>query len=107
MHISIISTHWEDIINNKIKLTKQNEAAASEWPGRKPEDGEINCSMTMDEADKLVRAVTHPYPGAFFKSNSTVMRIWSAKTDSAEGQIKLADGYLTPIEYDIEKGDEQ
>ena len=66
MHITLISKYWDDIVNNNITLTKQNESEATEWPGRKPEDGEIFSSMTMDEADKLVRAVTHPYPGAFY-----------------------------------------
>ncbi|WP_153724707.1 formyltransferase family protein [Heliorestis convoluta] len=102
MHITLISKYWNDIINNNITLMKQNEDDATEWPGRKPEDGEILSSMTMDEADKLVRAVTHPYPGAFFKVNDKTMRIWSATTYKDEGEIKLRDGYLVPIDYEIE-----
>jgi len=102
MHITLISKYWNDIVNNKITLKKQNEADATEWPGRKPEDGEIFRSMTMDEADKMVRAVTHPYPGAFYKDGDRTIRIWSAKTNKNEGEIKLSDGYLIPIDYEIE-----
>ena len=102
MHITLISKHWDDIVNDSIKLTKQNEAKATEWPGRKPEDGEIHNSMTMNEVDKLVRAVTHPYPGAFYNDRDRTIRIWSAKTDANEGEIKLKNGYLTPIDYEIE-----
>lgn len=101
MHITLISKYWDDIVNNNITLTKQNEANATEWPGRKPEDGEIFSSMTMDEADKLVRAVTHPYPGAFYKDEDRIIRIWSAKMNKNEGEIKLSDGYLTPTDYEI------
>src|SRR5690606_155268 len=72
MHISLISSYWNDIVNNKITLIKQNDQDATEWPGRKPEDGEILNSMTMEEADRLVRAVTHPYPGAFYKDKNKV-----------------------------------
>lgn len=103
MHITLIEKYWDSIVNNNITLTKQNEADASEWPGRKPEDGEILNTMTMDEADKLVRAVTHPYPGAFYHSEENTLRIWSAKTSSADGGIALKDGYLTPIGYEIEE----
>ena len=41
MHITLISKYWNDIVENNITLTKQNEENATEWPGRKPEDGEI------------------------------------------------------------------
>ncbi|UTR12130.1 methionyl-tRNA formyltransferase [Evansella sp. LMS18] len=102
MHITLIGEYWDDIVNNNISLTKQNDEVASEWAGRKPEDGEILSSMTIDEADKLVRAVTHPYPGAFYKDGERTYRIWSAQTDENAGEIKLSDGYLIPVDYEIE-----
>lgn len=101
-HVTLISKYWNLIIKNKAEMIIQNEVDATEWPGRKPEDGEIFNSMTMDEADKFVRAVTHPYPGAFYKDGDRTIRIWSAKTDQNQGEIKLNDGYLTPIDYEIE-----
>src|SRR5690606_10984614 len=91
MHISLISKYWNDIVNNNIVLKKQNDTEATEWAGRKPEDGEILNSMSMDEAEKLVRAVTHPYPGAFYKDNGEIYRIWSAEKSKDQGPIKLND----------------
>lgn len=102
MHVELISKYWEEIVNDRVVLKKQDEDKATEWSGRKPEDGEILSSMTMDEADKLVRAVTYPYPGAFYKDKDKMIRIWSSKVDSNKGEIKLIDGYLTPIDYEIE-----
>ena len=102
MHVSLISRYWDGIVNNSITLEKQNEAEATEWPGRKPEDGEITSNMTMDEADKLVRAVTHPYPGAFYKVDGKTLRVWSAEKSATESEIKLNDGYLKPVKYEIE-----
>jgi methionyl-tRNA formyltransferase len=102
MHITLISKYWNDIVNNKISLTKQNDAYATEWPGRKPEDGEIKSTMTIEEADKLVRAVTHPYPGAFYKSEKKTVKIWSADFNSKQGEIKLKNGFLTPVHYEVE-----
>lgn len=102
MHITLIAKYWSDIVNNNITLTKQIESEATEWPGRKPEDGGILNSMSMDEVDKLVRAVTHPYPGAFYKDGNQTFRIWSAKFNKDEGEIKLRDGFLIPIDYEVE-----
>ncbi|QUI25013.1 methionyl-tRNA formyltransferase [Vallitalea pronyensis] len=102
MHVELIAKYWDDIVNDRVVLKKQDESKATEWSGRKPDDGELLSSMKMDEADKLVRAVTHPYPGAFYKDRDKVIRIWSAKVDPDEGEIKLSDGYLTPIDYENE-----
>lgn len=102
MHVEIISKYWQDIVNDKILLMKQDESKATEWPARKPEDGEILSSMRMNEADRLVRAVTHPYPGAFYKDGDKTIRIWTAKVDPNQGEIKLINGYLTPIDYEVE-----
>lgn len=102
MHVELISKYWDDIVNDRVILTKQDESNATEWVGRKPEDGELLSLMTMDEADKLVRAVTHPYPGAFYRDGDREIKIWSARVDPNEGKIKLIDGCLTPIVYEIE-----
>ena len=100
MHTELIRRYWEDIINDRVTLTPQNHAEATEWPGRHPEDGEIFSTMTMDEADKLVRAVTHPYPGAFTVKDGVKTVIWSASFDKNTGVFPLADGYLTPIDFE-------
>lgn len=102
MHVVLISKYWTDIVNDRIILTKQKENEATVWPGRKPEDGEIFSSMSMEEADIMVRAVTHPYPGAFFRDKDKIIRIWSAKIDAGAGMVKLADGFITPLEYEIQ-----
>lgn len=103
MHIRLIRDYWKDIVNNTVELKKQDDSIATEWPGRKPADGEIFESMTMQEAERLVRAVTHPYPGAFYIKNGKKVIIWKAKVQSEQQEtgIRLKDGYLIPIEYDV------
>ena len=101
MHVELIKRYWNDIVENKVTLTKQNNAEATEWPGRKPEDGEILNTMTIDEVDKLIRAVTHPYPGAFYVENGKKIVIWSAEFSKTDGMIKIKDGFICPIEYEI------
>ena len=84
-------------------LIKQDHSKATEWPGRKPEDGEITSAMTMEQADRMVRAVTHPYPGAFFREGDKVLRIWSATVSKETGRIALKDGFLEPIVFESEE----
>ena len=102
MHVDLISKYWEDIINDRVSLTKQDHTQATEWPGRTAKDGEITSEMTVDEVDKLVRAVTHPYPGAFYIEDKNKTIIWSANVSKESGLIKLKDGYLEPFDFEVE-----
>ncbi len=43
----------------------QNHSKATYYGGRRPSDGEIDWSKSATEIRNLVRAVTHPYPGAY------------------------------------------
>ena len=103
MHVTLMSQCWKDLVNGTVELTPQDHTKATEWPGRKPADGEIFSSMTMEEADRLVRAVTHPYPGAFYRTENGTLRIWSADTSADAGMIALKDGYLNPIDFESEE----
>lgn len=102
-HIELIEKYLKDIVNNKLDLKKQDETKATYWEGRKPEDGEIKKEMTTEEAERLVRAVTHPYPGAFYKEKNQKIIIWSSKLIKKyeKNAIKLRDGYLLPVNYEI------
>ncbi|WHX26176.1 formyltransferase family protein [Virgibacillus halodenitrificans] len=103
LHITLISNNWDNIVNNNITLTKQDEEEATYWRGRTPEEGEIFDSMTIVEADRLIRAVTHPYPGAFYRKKDKTIRIWKSDISKISGDIKLKDGYLILLEYEIEE----
>lgn len=103
MHVELMGRSWEDIISDRVTLTKQDHSQATEWPGRKPEDGEIFPDMTMEKADRMVRAVTHPYPGAFYRDAQGTLRIWKAAVSAEQGSIRLKDGYLEPLEFEREE----
>ncbi|MCI8661605.1 MAG: methionyl-tRNA formyltransferase [Lachnospiraceae bacterium] len=99
-HILLIQNNWERLLRGQVDFIKQDEREATEWPERKPEDGEIFGHMSVEESLRLIRAVTHPYPGAFFRRGRELWRIWSAEKGDFDG-IKVADGYIRPIEYEI------
>ena len=54
----------------------QDHAGASYFGGRRPEDGHIQWTRPAQEIYNLVRAVTHPYPGAFTFLNGRKLFIW-------------------------------
>lgn len=85
-----------DIVQGKI----QDESKATYWEGRKPKDGELSLSMTMEQVDRLVRATTKPYPGAYLMQNDKKVIIWKGFTSEKSHEkddwfeLKLQDGYF-------------
>jgi methionyl-tRNA formyltransferase len=54
----------------------QDHSQASYFGGRRPEDGRINWTKPAPAIYNLVRAVTHPYPGAFTLMDGRKLYIW-------------------------------
>ena len=46
---------------------------------RRPADGEIDWTRSADEIERLVRAVTRPYPGAFTWLRGRELAVWAAR----------------------------
>ncbi len=63
----------------------QDHARASYFGGRRPEDGRIAWHQPARRLHDLVRAVTHPYPGAFTSWRGERLFVWSARPDDAHG----------------------
>lgn len=82
----------------------QDHSQASYFGGRRPEDGRISWTKPAREIYNLVRAVTHPYPGAFTSLNGRKLFIWWGRplaepvsTAAVPGQIMariLGEGLL-------------
>jgi methionyl-tRNA formyltransferase len=62
--------------------TPQDDAQATYFGGRKPEDGRINWAKTSIQIFNLIRAVTDPYPGAFTDVGPARLMVWWAEPDS-------------------------
>jgi methionyl-tRNA formyltransferase len=57
---------------------------SSYYGGRKPEDGLISWGKTARSIYNLIRAVTHPYPGAFTHLDGRKLFVWWAKIEPGE-----------------------
>jgi methionyl-tRNA formyltransferase len=68
----------------------QDPAEASYFGGRRPEDGAIDWRWPARRIYDLVRAVTHPYPGAFTAHGRRRLFVWWARAE--EHRLDLAPG---------------
>lgn len=57
----------------------QDHTHATTFGGRRPEDGRLAWQHPARELYDLVRAVTHPYPGAFTTWAEAQLFVWQAK----------------------------
>jgi methionyl-tRNA formyltransferase len=98
-HEDLIAKVYINMEERAVNLIGQDESKATYWEGRTPADGEINSDMTVEEAERLIRATTHPYPGAFIKTGYGKRIIWSAAiSDNPENPLKLKNGTIDIIE---------
>ncbi|MCF0248037.1 MAG: formyltransferase [Synergistes sp.] len=57
----------------------QDESEATYFGRRRPKDGEIDWNKSAVEIYNLIRAVTHPFPGAFTEFDGKKYFIWKAR----------------------------
>jgi methionyl-tRNA formyltransferase len=73
----------------------QDPSRATIFPRRRPADGLIAWEEPALRVRNLIRAVAHPYPGAFSHLGTRTIRIWQAVLEprggnAAPGQILCA-----------------
>lgn len=106
-HRDLMRDAWADLSAGRVTLTPQDEGQATYWPGRTPEDGRLLPTMSVAEADRIVRAVTTPYPGAFIDGHRGRLRVWEAvpagdSSGSALERLRFSDGELVVLRGQLE-----
>jgi methionyl-tRNA formyltransferase len=103
-HVELIKQIWPKLIQDSIVGVKQDETIATYWEGRTPADGELFKTMSVLEVDKLVRASTRPYPGAFVKLDEiNKLIIWGGSTQPIQKSksISFCDGIYYASDFEI------
>ncbi len=72
-----------EIIAGKAPRIPQDASQATYFGGRRPEDGRIDWRQPAGDLHNLVRAVTHPYPGAFTEREGKRLLVWQSRIDEA------------------------
>ena len=99
-HRTLIRRVWPAFLRGEVVPIPQDD---SEWPVRTSEDGRLDPSMSVEEADRLIRAVTRPYPGAFQDLPEVRRVVWSARRPVANAVgplLMFSDGALEVIEFE-------
>jgi methionyl-tRNA formyltransferase len=110
VHIALMQEAFPQLVDDRLIAVAQDDAKATEWPGRKPEDGQIDLNGSVHDAECLVRAVTRPYPGAFVLQDGVKTIVWQAEVGSATRNIdapdfSFADGVLHCLDWEIVSGE--
>jgi methionyl-tRNA formyltransferase len=92
---------FENYINKSVKLTAQDESKATYTCKRNPEDGRINWNQKSIKIYNLIRAVSHPYPGAFCFYNNVRYKI--VKAVIGKNNIKKFSGAIPGRIFRINK----
>lgn len=102
-HTALIRRTWPDFASGSVVPVPQDEAAATVWPGRTPEDGQIEPTMQVAEIDALVRALAPPYPGArWIDEHGRGWRVQSGSGNKTRGSVPIpaSDGTYYAVRLD-------
>lgn len=78
----VLARQIDALLAGTARETPQDDAQATCFSGRKPEDGRIDWAQTSAQIFNLIRAVTDPYPGAFTDVGAARLMVWWAEPDS-------------------------
>lgn len=82
-------------------ITKvQDDSKASYLAKRNPEDGLINWEWPAEEIHRLIRAVSHPLPGAYTYAGTTKMRIFRASLSEVNNHLGIPGRVIIANETD-------
>jgi methionyl-tRNA formyltransferase len=82
----VLERQIDNLLHGTAPRLAQDETAATYFGGRRPEDGRIDWRQEARAVCNLIRAVTHPYPGAFTEIDGRRFYIWKARPASASGR---------------------
>lgn len=98
--VAILARRLDELKAGTVRTVPQDDAAATRFGQRKPEDGRIDWSRPAKEVHDLVRAVTHPYPGAFTDLFGPKTFVWRTRLpglaahDTFPGQVRAEEERL-------------
>ena len=93
----VIKENLSDWCKGKFNYPDLSKNVPCYFKRRYPEDGLIKESMSVSQQLKFVRALTHPYPGAFFRFKNEKILVWKAKkiiSKEVKNNLKKLEGNI-------------
>ena len=85
--VELVEELHPKIVAGTAPRRKMDISKGSYFGRRKPEDGRIDWRWPARRIFNLVRAVTHPYPGAFCFVGGRKLMVWEAKIGAETGTL--------------------
>ena len=103
--VTMLERTLPSIESGEYKRISQDNSKATRYYKRKPSDGLIKFDWSAYKILNYIRALTTPYPGAFFEYQSDKIMIWKASIGlSMINYAKLVKGTGTVVEIRKGKG---
>jgi len=83
--VELVTEMHPKIVAGTAPRRKMDLAKGNYCGRRRPEDGRIDWRWPARKIFNLVRAVTHPYPGAFCFAGGRKLMVWEARIGSESG----------------------
>ncbi len=84
--VTVLSRQIDLLKEGRSPRTPQDASEATYFGRRKPEDGRIDWNRPAQDIHNLVRAVAHPYPGAYADIHGIKTYIWASRLS---GDLRL------------------
>lgn len=105
----VLDGSLDAILSGKAEGTPQDESQATKFGRRRPADGLIDWTKSAREIHNLVRAVTHPFPGAFTEKDGHKVMVWRTKLLTSPEEavktpaliVKTDDGLIEILDWEI------
>lgn len=81
----VLERSLENLLAGRAPRRPQDETQATYFSARTPEDGRIDWRCGAIEIFNLIRAITHPFPGAFTEHAGQQFIIWWARPVAVRG----------------------
>lgn len=75
---TLIYRNLDGLLAGDFTLRKQRQAEPTYYPKRSPEDSRIDFGQDLGQIEALIRAVAHPFNGAFTYVDGKRLTIWRA-----------------------------
>jgi methionyl-tRNA formyltransferase len=98
--VTILARRLDELKSGQAHPVPQDESQASRFGRRRPDDGRVDWTRPAQEVHDLVRAVTHPYPGAFTDVLGSKTFVWRSRLpglaahDTFPGQVRAEEERL-------------
>ena len=88
----LVLKYFDMIVEGRAPRVRQNNLKSSHTPRRRPKDSEINWLWDVKKIHRFIRALTYPYPSAFFQIRNKKITLISGKL--MKNKKIMIEGYI-------------